>query len=190
MALDRENELKCRKALADLIATVPEAGYVVPAARYSSGIEDFWAVADPTKDTRNELETSLIAATWVYPLIFSDDFTSGGHDSPLVRFSYEIYLFRQYGLEREDESETPIVFDSKVLKEHNDFIAAWLGIKEAFQREAVIAELDPAVFAERKTGPVVQIENIANQAVCEFVPGAVGYAVRLQETLRLKLREC
>lgn len=190
MPLDRDNELNCRKALADIVASVPEAGYVIPAARYTSGSEDFWAVADPSKTGRIDIETALIAATWIYPLIFADDFASGGHDSPLIRLSYEIYIFRQYGLEREDESDAPIVFDSKVLKAHNDFVTAWLGIKQAFQREATIAELDPEEFVERKTTPLIQIENIANQAVCEFVPGAVGYSVRLQETLKLRLREC
>lgn len=188
--LDRGEELIVRKALADIVATVPEAGYVIPSARYCSDTSDYWAASDPAKVTRDSIETALIGSTWIYPVNFIDDFTSGGHDSPLVKITYELYLFKQYGLMRDDESDTPDVFSSKVLKEHNDFVAAWLGIKSEFQRESTIAGLDPELFAERKTTPIVQIENIVNQAICEFVPRAVGFAVRLQETVKIKLREC
>lgn len=182
--MDAATEILVRKHLAAIVATVPEAGYIKPAAQYFSGIEDFWATVDPTKDTQDEVEMSLIAGTWIYPVNFTDDATSGTCDGkPLMNFSYEFYLFVQYGLIRADESETPDVFDKKVLVQHNAFIAAWLGIKQEFQRKANIPGLTG--YAKAETGPVVQIEDIASQAVCEFIPGAVGYAVRLRETVSL-----
>ena len=184
MALDITNELIVRKAVADLVGTVAEAGYVIPSARYTSGIESFWASTDPTKLTQEGLETSYIAATWIYTISFIDDFASGCSDKPLYNLTYEMYIFRQYGEMREDESVTPVVFDSKVLVQHNDFIAGWLGIKEAFQRRANIAGLSGA-FVTAETQPIVQTEPIANQVICEFIPGVVGFAVRLQETVRL-----
>lgn len=188
MSLNEDNELLIREDLANIIGTVNRAGYVIPAARYCSGIEEFWTSTDEDKDTRDEIELSLIAATWIYPITVTDDFSVGiCKEKPLISLVYEIYMFRQYGLMRKDESDTPDVFGSKVLVQHNDFIAGWLGIKEEFQRDANLASLSGTVFVERKTTPVVQIEPIVNQAVCEFVPGAVGFAVRLQETVKLRL---
>ena len=189
MSLDRENELLIRKALADIVGSVPEAGYVIPAARYCNGLEDFWASADlDEKNTRDEIDGALIAATWLYPLSFTDDFTAGiCKEKPLVRMVYEIYMFRQYGLMRQDETETPDVFSKKVLVQHNDFVAGWLGVKEAFQREANLGALDDSEYAEQKTTPVVQIEPIGNQVICEFIPGVIGFAVRLQESLKIRL---
>lgn len=190
MAIDTQTEITIRKALTEIVESVPEAGYVIPAPRYCNSIQSYWAAADPTKVTREEIETEEINATWLYPVNFVDDFTSGGHDSPLISLQYEIYLFRQSGLVRGDETEMPDVFESKLLDQHNKFVAAWLGIKAAFQREANIDGLEAHIFVTRKTKPVTQVENIENLTACEFVPGVIGYAVRLIATVQLKFTEC
>lgn len=187
MAISPENELTVRKALADTIATVPEAGFVQPSPLYCSSIEDFWAVHDPSIDTNDEIDAARIAGCWLYPLQFVDDFSSGCIDSPLVNVTYEAYLFRQYGLEREDENSMPVIFDSEVLLNHNLFVAAWLGIKAAFQGNRNIAGLPDGMFSLAKTTSTVQYAFIQNFAACEFVPGAAGFAVRLQQTVRLLL---
>jgi hypothetical protein len=191
MELTAEHELLVRKALAETLAGITELGYVIPSPLYCNDISEFWATLDgENTDTKDEIETQTIAATWLYPLQFVDDFTSGGNDSPLVRLTYEIYQFRQYGLEREDENQNPDIFNSQVLKQHNRFIAGWLGVKAAFQGNRNIASIDSEIFATAKTTSVVQLELIQNLAVCEFVPGIVGFAVKLQETIELKLRSC
>jgi len=190
MGLDRATELLIRNGLNDMVVAAGDAGYVIPSARYCSDVADYWASRDQTKDTQLEIEMALIDSVWIYPLNFLDDRTAGGADSPRVGLIYEIYIFRGYGLEREDESEFPDIFSSKVLKQHNDFVASWLDIKAAFQRKANMAGMDTAIFAEMQSTPVVQVEPIQNLAVCEFVPGAVGYSVRLQETVNVRLREC
>ena len=182
--MNAATEILVRKHLATMVGNVPEAGYIKPAAQYFTGSEDFWAVTDPTKDTQNEVETTLIAGAWIYPVNFTDDALSGTCEGkPLMHFSYEFYLFIGYGLQRADESETPVIFDSKVLVQHNKFIAAWLGIKEEFLRKANIPGL--AGYSRAQTAPVTQTEDIASMAVCEFIPGAIGYAVRLRETVSL-----
>lgn len=192
MAFDTENELIVRKALADMVESVPETGYVIPAARYCSDFNDFWNQAEDGNDFENQkdIETNLIAATWIYPVNFTDDFESGGADSPLMKFDYELYMFRQYGQLREDEDDAADIFSRKVLVQHNLFIAGWLGLKELFQRQANIAGLDVDVFAMARTNPLVQIEAIANRTQCEFIPGVVGFAVRLQETIWIKKVAC
>lgn len=172
-----------------MVETVPEAGYVIPSARYCNSISDFWAAADQSKDTRDEIETSPISSTWIYPVSFRDDFTSGGADSPLIELHYEIYYFVQYGLMRENE-ETADVFESKTLEQHNKFIAGWLGIKSAFQGKRNIDGLNIDLFITQQTSPLIQTEIIVNSAVCEFIPGLVGHAVRFIEAVKLKFEEC
>lgn len=190
MGLDAANELIIRKALATTAGAIAACGYIKPAPQYFSGIEDYYATTDGTKDTQIEIETQLVSALWIYPMLFTDDFTSGGQDSPLINLEYEFYLFRQYGLMRADESSTPDVFDAKVLYQHNQFITAWLALKESFQGNRNIAGLDPSVFVTAQTTSLIQIEDINNQAVCEFIPGLVGYAVRLRTSVNIKLLEC
>jgi hypothetical protein len=191
MELTPEHELIIRKALADTLASIPELVFIIPSPLYCNDIPEFWATLDgENTDTKDEIETQTIAAAWLYPLQFVDDFSSGGIDSPLVRLTYEIYQFRQYGLEREDENENPDIFNSQVLKQHNLFVAGWLGIKAALQGNRNIAGVDPDVFATAKTTSVVQQELIQNLSVCNFVPGAVGFGVKLLETVELKLRSC
>lgn len=178
-----------RKHLASRISNVAEAGEIRPAAQYFSSVEEYWATVKPSNDTRLEIDTDVVSAAWLYPINFTDDFTSGGADSPLMIFEYEIYLFRQYAAERADESEAPPdVFDTKVLRQHNAFIAAWVGLKQEFQRPTTIAGLSGFVTAQ--TRPLTQIEDIANQAICEFIPGVIGYAVRLRASVRLKSEDC
>lgn len=188
--MDSTQEIIIRKALAAGVALIPAAGFVIPAPLYCNDIPEFWATLDNSNDTQNQIELTPIAATWIYPLKFVDDFTSGKPDSPLVLFSYEMYLFRQYGLEREDESDTPDIFEATVLKQHQLFIKAWLDIKASLQGNRNIAGLDPDVFATAKTTSIVQTENIQNMAVCQFVPGAVGFAIKLRETVEIKLKAC
>ncbi len=190
MAITKDIELTIREALADTLETVTSIGKVIPAAHYFNGREDYWATVDVTKNTQKLIETTPIEACWIYPANFAD--TGGAADSPRISLSYEFYLFKQYGFERETESEIPSVdvFEEKVLKLHNAFIAAWLGIKGEFQRAASIAALSADDFAERKTNPVVQVEDIANQAICEFVPGVIGFAVRLRESVTLREVDC
>ena len=190
MAITKDIELTVREALAETLKAVSSIGHIIPAAHYFNGKEDFWATVNTANNTQKEIETTPIEAVWLYPVNFAD--TAGAADSPRISLSYEMYLFKQYGLERETESEIPgvDVFNEKVLKLHNEFIEAWLGIKGEFQRTANIAGIDGDEWTERKTNPVVQVEDIANQAICEFIPGIIGFAVRLRETVTLREVDC
>lgn len=190
MGLEAAQELTIRQALATTIDAIDEAGFVIPAPLYCNGIEEFWGTLDGTAiNTKDEIEQGNVAACWIYPLQYSDDLTSSKPDSPLVNFTYEFYLFRQYGLEREDETATPEIFNSQVLKLHNKFVKAWLDIKTAFQGNRSLG-LDSGIFVQAITTSIVQPDFIQNQSQCEFVPGVVGFAVKLRETVRYKLVEC
>jgi hypothetical protein len=190
MGLDAETELLVRRALAYTLTGIPAAGHVIPAPLYCNDIAEFWGTLAQVLNTKDDIETSSIAAVWLYPLQFVDDTSVGGADSPQIDLTYEFYLFRQYGLEREDENDRPDLFNSELLKSHNLFVRAWLDIKSAFQGNRNIAGLDPAIFAKAKTTSIVQGEFIQNLDLCEFVPGIVGFTVKLQETVKILLTEC
>lgn len=193
MAFTIEDEKALRRVQADKLATIAEAGSVIPARLFCNGIEEFWAtLAGASINTKEEIETERVAAIWIYPAHFTDDTTgSNKPDSPEVSLDYEYYLFGQYGLEREDETEIPDIWNSQLLKFEDLFITAWLRIKEEFQGTQNIDGIDYAEkFAKAKTTSIVQLEDINDQAICKFVPGIVGFAVKLRETVIYKLRKC
>jgi hypothetical protein len=189
MSLTADNELIIRKALANTIGAVTEAGYVVPSPMFFNDRSDFWQTATP-KTTQEDIETSPIGATWIYPLQPVDDDEQGSDHSPLVNLTYEFYLFRSYAFTRGDENEVPDVFGSKVLAAHNLFTKAWIDIKAAFQGKRNIAGLPDGIFAIAKTQSIVFPEFIQNRVPCLFIPNVLGFAVRMQETVQLMAVQC
>lgn len=182
------HELTIRQAIADTLAPVTDAGYIQPSPLYLSDISDFWATFDPSQNTKSEIDAARVAGLWIYPIRFEDDPTSGCPDNPAVKLTYELYLFRQYALTRANDATPSMqIFDEQVLVHHNKFISAWLGIKAALQGNRSLG-LDSNVFALNDTTSVVQIDNIQNLAICDFVPSAAGFVVRLQETVNILLK--
>ena len=189
MSITADNELLIRRAHADTIDAVTEAGYVIPAPVFFNDRADFWATVDP-QTTREDVETTAIAGCWIYPLGVEDDSEQGSDHSPLVRLTYEFYLFRSYAFARSDETETPDVFGSQVLAAHNLFTKAWIDIKAAFQGKRNIAGLPDGVFAVARTTSLVFPEFIENRVPCQFIPNVLGFAVRMQETAELMAVQC
>jgi hypothetical protein len=195
MSLSAENELIIRRKQAEMIGTITEAGYVIPAPIYFNDRGDFWNTVDPeTTHDQKFLETSPIAACWIYPLLPTDADPAregiGSDHSPLVNLTYEYYLFRSYAFTRADESDTPDLFGSKVLAAHNLFTKAWLDIKAAFQGKRNIAGLPDGVFSFAKTTSIVFPAFIENRVPCVFIPKVLGFAVRMRETVQLMEVEC
>lgn len=187
--LDKANEIIIRKALATTLETVTDAGFVQPSPLYCNDVSEFWATLDNSNDTKDEIDQTIVPCCWLYPILFEDVPDAGCMDKPLIRLTYEMYLFRQYGLAREDETDTPDVFNSKVLANHNLFVGAWLGIKNAFQgrRTMDMTGIGLTGFSSAFTNSVVQTDDIQNQDVCQFVNGIVGFSVRLRETVELQV---
>lgn len=187
--LDKSNEIIIRKALAATLATVTDAGFVQPSPLYCNDVAEFWATLDATKDTKDEIDQTIVPCVWLYPILFEDVPDAGCLDKPLIRLTYEMYLFRQYGLAREDETATPDVFNATLLANHNLFISAWLGIKNEFQgrRTMDMTGIGLTGFQSAITTSIVQADDIQNQDVCQFVNGIVGFSVRLKETVELQV---
>ena len=189
MSLSPENELAVRRAIAAKLANVGHIGFVLPAPIDFVEKADFWANVAP-KTTRDELETSLVKLCVIYPLEFVDDPASGGLDEPLVYLTYEFYLFHERSYERGDESDTPDAFNKTLLKTHSDFMQAWLGTRKEFLGKQYLTALDEEVFAVRQTNSLTQVENINNDAGCEFIPGLKGFEVKLQLKAKILVRDC
>lgn len=188
--LDSANELKVRKSLATTLATVTDAGFIQPSPLYCNDIAEFWATLDAAKDTKDEIDQTIVPCVWLYPILFEDVADSGCMDKPLIKLTYEMYLFRQYGLAREDETASPDIFNKTLLANHNLFISAWLGIKEAFQgrRTMDMTGIGLTGFSSAFTNSVIQTDDIQNQDICQFVNGIVGFSVRLRETVELQVQ--
>jgi hypothetical protein len=189
MSLTSQHELIIRQALATSVDAIAEAGYVIPAPIFYNDRSDFWA-GNASKTTQNDIETSPIAGCWIYPLQPIDDTDQGSEHSPLVELTYEFYLFRSYAFTRADESLIPDDFGSKSLAAHNLFTKAWIDIKAAFQGKRNIAGLPDGMFAIARTTSLVFPQFIENRVPCQFIPGVVGFAVAMQETVELMEVEC
>lgn len=186
MSLTPENELTVRRKLADKSASVPTIGFVLPAPIYFADKSDFWATVAPL-DTRTELETTPAKFCAIYPLAF-EDVPENRQDEPLIKFTYEFYLFHERTLERADESAAPDGFSKKLLKTHSDFVAAWLDLRAEFLGVQQL-NLGPE-FSIAKTNSLTQRDEINNKAKCEFIPDIKGFEVRMQIVATILLKEC
>lgn len=191
MAITTADEQLIRRFIGiDKIGSISTSvGRIIPAPVYFAGKEDYWATIESVSyDTQDEIDTNHIKFCAFYPKGFVD--RDGPVDSPLVELTYEIYLFSQYDLERSDENISPDAFNKKMLKAHNEFVGAFLELKETFQGWRNMGILDDAVYAIQQTTSLVQNQFIENRAQCRFIPGVVGHQVILDEPVRLKLVAC
>lgn len=193
MSLSAENELIIRRKLAETVATVTEAGFVIPAPIYFNDRPEFWATVDP-QGTQKAIETEPIAACWIYPLLPADADPVreglGSDHSPLVNLTYEMYLFRSYAFTRADETAMPDIFGKTVLEAHNLFTKAWLDVKAAFQGKRNISGLPADTFSVARTTSMTFPAFIENRVACVFIPQVLGFAIRMRETVQLMEVEC
>lgn len=186
--LSAEENLQIIKHLADKCAAVPECGFVLPAPIFFNDKEDFHAqIRSIALNTRKAIETAEIAFCSISFLRFEDEDTEASD----TNFSYEFYVFRQYGLERSDESVTPDAFLKRMLKSYQNFLAAILGLRAEFAGENPIPDLDEERFAEALTKSLVQDEFVSEgNTVCKYIPGVRGFAAELTGTIEITMREC
>src|SRR5690349_3257163 len=114
--LSAEENLVIVKHLAEKCGAVAECGFIIPAPIHFAGKEDFLAqIPNVALNTQKLIETAEIAFCSISYLRFEDlDAEAAETD-----FTFGIYLFRQYGLERLDQSLTPDAFLKKMLKSYH-----------------------------------------------------------------------
>jgi hypothetical protein len=189
MSLTAEIELAIRKAIAEKIANVADAGYVIPAPLYFADRADFFATVNPLV-TQKLIETTPVAFCCLSLLKFGDSRAEGCADEPLVRLTYNLYFFREYGFERADESLTPDEFLKKNLKSYNAFIKAILDARIEFLglQYLVSAEL-PENFDVKSNSLVQEDEFIEENDKCRYVPKVKGHSVDMQATIQVLINE-
>ncbi len=176
MSLTPENEIIVRKAAIDRLNTIANVGYVLPAPIYFVDKADFFnQISGLTLTTQKAIETQTVKFCAFYPLQFVE--------TEAVEIVYEVYLFAESSLEREDETSTPDGFLKQLLKNHSDFIAGWLGIRNEFENSQTIGGLDG--FSVNQFASISQAEFISHNELCEFVTDVRGYAAKME--LKAKL---
>lgn len=186
-----DDELTTREFLAEQIIApiMPTGGRVIPAPIYFNDREDYWATIESVSyTTQPDIEKAHIMFCCLYFVNFVD--IEGPADSPLFGLLYELYVFSQYDSTRSDENVSPDAFNKKMLLKHNEFVACCLNLKEAFQGNRTVGDLDSGVYATRRTTSLVQSERVQNKVQTEFVPGINGHLAKFQETVQLKLVAC
>lgn len=184
-----ENESLIRIRLDDMIRPRMGSGKTLLSPLFYNDASEYWrSNSEVDYTTQDQLETSTIKAAWVLFSGFTDDPTTPAH-SPLITLNYQLYLFEQYDSMREDESSIdPEFVDQRQLKVYNDFIATILRLKAAFQGERVIPGLPD--FTVKETLPLTIIESIQERVECIYIPGVIGFSIRLGIPVRIELREC
>jgi hypothetical protein len=191
MSLTAEIELSIRKALAEKMANVGAAGYIIPAPVFFVDKADYFAVIKSLiLDTQKELELTNVVFCVITLLKFEDSKAEGCGDEPLCRLTYNFHFFSQYDNERADESEiAPDEFLKKTLKSYNQFIKALLDARNEFLGIQNLVSADFPDHIDIKTNPFKQDEFIVEKGKCRYIPDAKGHSIDLQSITQVLINE-
>lgn len=148
----------------------------------------FFAAYDDAKDTKTEIETTLIEAAWLryknFELVAGEDEDERAIDNPILELIYDLTLFNESKQKRLDETVTPDDFN-KQIKETNHFhVTAIMALCGEFQGATPLAEL-LSDFAVAETISLIQIEETA-EVIGEYVP-VLGDQTQLEVRVRIQL---
>ena len=180
-------ELQVRAQLQAMVETAMVTGRVNGSPIYYENLQEYWRTLD-NSDTLDEVELSHVKLGVIRYSQFVDDPNSSDH-SPLTTHTYNLYLFSQYDVVREDESMTPDPIKQRQLKVYNDFIATIMRLKSAFQGTMTIPGLGTD-FAVKETAPLEVTEQVQERVECLYIPQVIGFSIGLNILARIELREC
>ena len=184
MNFEAEHEILIRKALAEKIALVPEAGFVVPSPIFFNDKADFWAqINSLSVNTRKKIDQTNLAFCCISLFKRVDSTREGCGDSPFIRLTYNFHFFRGYTNEREDESDLPDEFLVRTLKTYNLFIKAVMDVWTQFLGLQNIPELGTGI--EGNSNSLTQPEFIEEKRPCRYIPGVAGHSVDLQSVIEI-----
>lgn len=182
-------ELIIRKAIGTKTATVETAGFVIPAPIFFVDKADFFATVQELLEQK-QIETTPIAFCCISFLKFTDSPSEGCGDQPLVRILYNFYFFRQYDLEREDESEvTPDAFLKTTLKSYNAFIKTILEARNEFLGVQDLVSSDLPENFDVKTSSLKQTDFVEESDICRYIPGVKGHSIDLTSEVSILINE-
>lgn len=185
--LTAEDELVIRKELSVKVSQACPATQIIPAPIYFKEKADYFANIENLSNTQKLIETDQIDMCVISLLRFVDSENEGCPNEPLVRLTYNLYFFRSYDFEREDESLTPDVFLKQTLLSYNAFIKNILDARNEFLGLQAVPGL-PSGF-DVKTNSLIQDENISDLEECRFIPAENGHSVDISVTLEVLVNE-
>lgn len=192
--MNAADEIIVRESLAERIANSVSSVItrVLLAPIYFDGREDYLSThyeGEPEEpESRHAVDLTHIGFAAIYLKSFSDDPDSSPH-SPLTTYEYEVYLFCEYDAMRADENANPDAYKKMMLERHNSFTEAIIGLKQEFQGEIVIADLDSS-YSYKRSLPLTLREDVQNRIECEFIPGVRGHSIRVGIRVRLQKEDC
>lgn len=190
MSFTSDDELAIRKALANKIAIVPEAGAIIPAPVFFADRSDFWAQINSLAIiAQKQIETTNLAFCCISLLKRVDSIKEGCSDNPFIRLTYNFHFFRGYAEERSDESITPDEFLRRNLKSYNTFVRAVLDCWTQFLGVQAISGLPDGV--EANSNSLEQAEFIDELGKCRYIRrGDVeGHSVNLQSVVEVLITD-
>lgn len=189
MGLTGENELSIRRALDAKLSNIDEIGYIIPSPISFNDKSDFFATVDASVNTQKEIETSGVAFC-LFDLIKREDSPPEGcGDEPLVRLTYNFYFFRQYDLERVDQSETPDEFLKRNLISYNTFIGTIFSAFNEFQGIQNLTSDELPENFDVKTNRFMQDDYIVGRGKCRYFPRVSGHSVDLESVTQILINE-
>jgi len=174
------------------LSAISNIGRVIPGPLYFADKREFlttWA-AQAALNTQIGLETTAVDLVAFWLSGFSDDPETPAH-SPLTTLVYQIYVFKEYGLERKVEATEDVAsLDRRQLKVYRDFVQVVLDMKAAYQGDINLGVHDPAIYVKSFSRPVENDTLFETQAECLLVPNVIGLAAQFSCEVALKLKEC
>lgn len=188
MSLSSQNLLD----IAEAQCTAIEATGVTWAIPSPFGFRDkssFWAAYDDAKDTKTEIETSLIDAAWVRYLNFEDVAEEEQDplemEAPIRTIFYEITRFTETTTERLDQTVTPDAFNKRIWKQYHEHVANIMELLDEFQGVTPIPALNTFTVAEFVS--LTQEEPTESNVPCEFIPSVIGVQTKLLCRVKIQL---
>lgn len=191
MSITSTHLLAIAESLVGSIALATNIDWSIPSPFKFNGKEDFFAAYDDSKDTKTEIETTLIRAAWLRYLTFedigTDDENARELDGPVKELVYEITVFHELKpFQRLDETVTPDAFNKQILKTNHEHVTAIMALCGEFQGVNSVADL-LTDFAVAETISLAQTDSSEHNVECEFIPGVTGDQTKLEARIRVQL---
>lgn len=181
MSFSASDEVVLREGIADKL-TAAGITYALPSPLQFIDKADFWNVVDP-QTGKTDIETTLSSVCVITLRKFEDVIQAACTDEPLLRLTYNLYLFREAHPERVDETVTPDAFDALLLKAERDFIGDMFAIRAQFLGEQIFTDLPTGYSASSVD---ISMDAFAKENdTCRYIPDVKGFAADMQTVIEV-----
>jgi hypothetical protein len=182
MSFTADDELVIRQGLQDKLVAA-SITYPLPSPIQFVDKADFWATVESSNDTQIEIETELIKFCVITLRRCEDLRDAACDDQPLIRLTYNLYLFGDVNAERQDETDTPDAFDKLLLKAERDFMTGLFNIRAQFVGLQPMTGLPTGYDAN--TNEIGMDQYIRENDICRYVPDCKGFSADMQTVVEV-----